>query len=77
MNNVTKAFGYLFYIVNPHDHLYNSLDQVPDYMGEAIPLFVVLIFIEQIILILKGWKKFRVHDSLISTGQGILMEQSK
>lgn len=51
-----KNFGYLFYIANPYETSFEKLSDIPkpDYVGRAFPYFFGLIFMEQIILKLKG-----------------------
>ncbi|XP_074594388.1 alkylglycerol monooxygenase [Brevipalpus obovatus] len=72
-----ETFGYLFYLVNPSKHMFESLDQVPDYIAKTTPFFFTFLILEQLILFVKGWKRYRINDSLVSIAQGVLMEQSK
>ena len=58
-----KNFGYLFYIANPYETSFEKLSDIPkpDYVGRAFPYFFGLIFMEQIILKLKGiWTKWNL-----------------
>ena len=72
-----ERFGYLFYIVNPTRSLFQDPTQVPAYVNEAIPYFVAILFIEQVIAFYKGIQNFKINDAITSAGQGILMEQTK
>jgi hypothetical protein len=69
--------GYLFYIVNPATTMFQHVDQVPAYITEAIPFFISLLIVEQVIAWYKGIQNFKINDAITSAGQGILMEQSK
>lgn len=69
--------GYLFYLVNPRATYFESAEQVPAYITEAIPFFVGLIVLEQLIALWKGLQLLQLNDAITSAAQGILMEQSK
>lgn len=72
-----ERLGYLFYFVNPTKTLFSRPEDVPELITQAIPFFVALIVIEQIIAVYKGLPVLKVGDAITSAGQGILMEQSK
>lgn len=72
-----KRIGYLFYLVDPRETLFTTIDQIPAYITEAIPYFIGLILIEQIIAFTTNKNVLKVNDALTSAGQGLLMEQSK
>lgn len=72
-----ERLGYLFYIVNPNSTLFEDVAQVPPYITEAIPFFIGLLIVEQLIACYKGIENFKINDAITSAGQGILMEQSK
>lgn len=72
-----KRIGYLFYLVDPRETLFVNVDQIPAYITEAIPYFVGLILIEQIIAFITNKNLLKVNDAITSAGQGLLMEQSK
>lgn len=72
-----ERFGYLFYIVSPTRSLFQDPTHVPAYVNEAIPYFVAILFIEQVIAFYKGIQNFKINDAITSAGQGILMEQTK
>lgn len=64
---VARGIGRLFYIVSPTDTTFAHYKQVPDYIAEAIPFFVLTITLEFLTLMLKdggkGLKKLRVWDA--------------
>jgi len=70
-----KNFGYLFYIANPYETSFEKLSDIPkpDYVGRAFPYFFGLIFMEQIILKLKGKEGIRLNDGFSSVANGIIM----
>lgn len=72
-----KRLGSLFYLVDPRETLFSNVDQIPAYITEAIPYFVGLIFIEQVIAFIQNKSLLKVNDTITSAGQGLLMEQSK
>lgn len=72
-----ERLGYLFYIVNPARTLFPDVAQVPAYITDAIPFFIGLLVVEQMIACYKGLQNFKINDAITSAGQGILMEQSK
>ena len=69
--------GYLFYIVNPSTTYYEKGEQVPNFITDAIPFFVGMIVLEQLIVLFKGLQRMKLNDAITSAAQGILMEQSK
>ena len=72
-----KRVGYLFYLIDPRETFFSNLNQVPVYITEAIPYFVGLIIIEQLVALITNRNLLKVNDAITSAGQGLLMEQSK
>lgn len=72
-----KQVGYLFYLVDPRETLFTSVNQVPTYITDAIPYFVGLIIIEQLVAFITNKNLLKINDAITSAGQGLLMEQSK
>lgn len=62
-----------FYLVTPSESSFETVDEVPDYVGAAIPHFVILIILEMLILYLQG-KELRLNDKLTSIGAGMYSE---
>lgn len=77
MTSHLKKFGYLFYAIDPRDTFYDKVEDVPDYMTEAIPYFISLIIIEQLVIIIKMRKVFALNDAITSLAQGLFMQQTK
>lgn len=73
----TKRFGYLFYLMDPREHVYQRIDDVKDYYKEVTPLFVVTVFIEQFIRFYQKKPFWRINDTMSNVAHGILMELSK
>lgn len=57
-----ERLGYLFYLVWPSSTYYATVAQVPVYITEAIPFFVSLIVIEQLIALRRGMKTMALND---------------
>lgn len=77
LSDCLKRFGFLFYAVTPQESAFERLEAVPDYITQAIPYFVVLIVIEQMVCWSKGFRLIRVNDGVASLSQGIFMELTK
>jgi alkylglycerol monooxygenase len=77
---VLKGVGRLFYIVSPKTTTFGNYKQVPDYIAESIPFFILTIALEFLALVFKdggkGLKKqrlwnasrFSVNDAVGSIG---------
>lgn len=72
-----ERLGYLFYLVSPTRTCFPDASLVPSFISDAIPFFVGLLVLEQVIAFWKGIHNFKINDAITSAGQGILMEQSK
>ncbi|XP_064113079.1 alkylglycerol monooxygenase-like isoform X1 [Macrobrachium nipponense] len=68
-----QRLGTLLYIVNPKTSSFEHADDVPNYVDEAVPLFVAFMTLEAIIRKFQG-KNVRVNASICSFGIGILHE---
>lgn len=64
---VLTGVGRLFYIVSPKSTMYGHYKQVPDYITESIPFFVLTITLEFLALVFKdggkGLKKQRLWNA--------------
>ncbi|XP_054711904.1 alkylglycerol monooxygenase-like [Uloborus diversus] len=69
--------GYMWYLMNPYDHLFENVDSVPDYYKEVTPAFIFVIILEQCIRLLQGRKIMRLNDSVANICQGMLVELFK
>ncbi|GFR04284.1 alkylglycerol monooxygenase [Trichonephila clavata] len=72
-----KGLGYMFYIMNPKEHLYENVKDVPDYYKEVTPAFIFVIIVEQVLHLIRGKKLMRLNDSVTNISQGILVELFK
>jgi hypothetical protein len=74
------GFGRLFYIVNPKSTSPGTLQEVPDYIAEAVPFFVMTIVMEFLTLLFSNngeslkkkrhWfaNRFSINDAVGSIG---------
>ncbi|XP_076351490.1 alkylglycerol monooxygenase-like [Tachypleus tridentatus] len=72
-----KSLGRLFYIVDPREETFEKIEDVPDYVTEVLPLFIIIMFIE---ILMSLWKKkpnYSLLDSVGSISQGICSESAK
>ncbi|CAN7983172.1 unnamed protein product [Ixodes hexagonus] len=77
-NELFKRVGYLFYIASPNETSFEKLEDVPDYIVQAVPLFVVFAIVELVFNILHSKRdRFRIDDGLTSISQGMLQELSR
>ncbi|KAI7888658.1 uncharacterized protein EV154DRAFT_516900 [Mucor mucedo] len=86
---VLRGAGRLFYIVSPKATTFGHYQEVPDYIAESIPFFVLTITLEFLSLVFrhggKGLRKERlwdasrysVNDMVGSIGAGMLQQISK
>ena len=70
-----KGFGTLFYLVNPYETMYETVDDLPhpNWTASAHKYFVVLILLELVILRVKGAPyRARFNDMFSSLANGII-----
>ncbi|KAG2237640.1 fatty acid hydroxylase superfamily-domain-containing protein [Thamnidium elegans] len=84
-----QGIGRLFYVISPKTTTFATFEEVPDYIAEAIPFFVLLIVLEFLTLLFKdGGKSLRkdrvwgasrhsVNDLIGSIGAGMMQQLSK
>ena len=70
-----KGFGTLFYMVNPYDTMFENLDDLPhpNYTAKAAKYFLVLAFLEHLVLCLEGKPGIRINDGISSMSNGLFM----
>jgi hypothetical protein len=67
------VFRAMFYLLMPSETYFKEEKDVPDLTTEAVPLFFVLIFIEQIVFLIKNGRfNGRVDDILTSVAAGMV-----
>ncbi|KAK2146262.1 hypothetical protein LSH36_622g02013 [Paralvinella palmiformis] len=73
-NPIMFGFRRMFYVCSPEETTFGHLKDVPDYVNEAIPYFLVFVIVETIILALQDkWHAiFRVNDALSSLTAGVI-----
>ncbi|PAA68949.1 hypothetical protein BOX15_Mlig009958g2 [Macrostomum lignano] len=65
----------MLYLVTPWESSAPEVDKVPKFVDEAIPYFLLLIFIEYIILVCKGRRKaIPLNDSIGSVSGGLISQ---
>ncbi|KAL0882115.1 hypothetical protein ABMA27_000678 [Loxostege sticticalis] len=69
-----KGLGRMFYVINPKDHLYEDLEEVPNFYVQSWPYFFMFMIIEHILLKLEGKKGIRLNDGVTSISNGIFLE---
>ncbi|XP_037574714.1 alkylglycerol monooxygenase-like [Dermacentor silvarum] len=78
LREIVKRAGYLLYIVSPNETSFERLEDVPDYVVQAVPLFVAFLVIELIFnFVQRKSDRFQLDDGLTSIGQGIIQELSR
>jgi len=68
----------MFYIITPEESSFATLEEVPDYVFQAVPFFTIFGLLEQFLYHVTGkGHKFPVNDGLTSVGQGVIMDLVK
>jgi len=70
-----KKIGYLFYLVNPKETMFEKLEELPkpSYINQAIPYFLGMVLIENVIRVSQGKGVIRLNDGVMSGVHGLLM----
>ncbi|KAG7168155.1 Alkylglycerol monooxygenase-like 2 [Homarus americanus] len=71
--SLLERVGTLLYFVTPNATSFSKVDQVPNYVNEAVPLFVFFIVVEFVVRYLVG-QPARINEAFSSLGVGILHE---
>lgn len=64
----------LFYFVNREQHSYATMAEVPPFVSDAIPWFVILIIVELIVSALQGVERYNLKETLCSFSLGIVSQ---
>nr|XP_045591935.1 alkylglycerol monooxygenase-like [Procambarus clarkii] len=72
-----RRLGTLFYAVSPTNSTFKRVEDVPNYINEAIPWFVVTVVLEHVYGLLRGKQVGRLNDNLASLGSAVLYESFK
>ncbi|XP_065255972.1 alkylglycerol monooxygenase [Emys orbicularis] len=63
----------MFYVLQPNESSFASLEEVPDYVNKATPLFVVLMLLEFVVSwVWRHQAPGRINDSITSLSAGVL-----
>jgi len=63
----------MFYLLKPSETFIKNEHEVPDLTKKSVPIFFAIMFVEQIILLLKNGKfSGRIEDVITSVGAGII-----
>uniref|UniRef100_H3B6L5 Alkylglycerol monooxygenase n=2 Tax=Latimeria chalumnae TaxID=7897 RepID=H3B6L5_LATCH len=63
----------MFYAMTPNETAVRTLQEVPDYVQQATPFFIVMLVLEFFIgWVQKGWPPVRVNDGITSLSAGVL-----
>lgn len=71
--SVSQGFRVMFYMVQPNETTFQTLEEVPDYVKQATPIFISLMLLELIVSwIRKGKLPGGLDDALTSMSAGVL-----
>eukprot|EP01137_Pigoraptor_chileana_P008192 Opistho-2@54679 len=73
---LTKGFARLFYLVPPSSTYREDPEEVPNYITEAVPFFVLSIALEIIVGFARKRKVLRVNDGFSSIAAGLFQQVS-
>ncbi|XP_076056079.1 uncharacterized protein LOC143034063 isoform X2 [Oratosquilla oratoria] len=77
LTSVAKRAGYLFYVVDRNTTTFETVEEIPSYVDQVIPVFLTLIVLEYLINWAMGKPVLRINDGLTSCGHGLVMETTK
>ena len=64
----------LFYLVPPHEMEFESFSELPQYVQNAVPFFILLVAVELAVGSLRGIKTYDVKDTMMSFGLGAFQQ---
>uniref|UniRef100_A0A8C6N2Y0 Alkylglycerol monooxygenase n=1 Tax=Mus spicilegus TaxID=10103 RepID=A0A8C6N2Y0_MUSSI len=71
--SVSQGMRAMFYMMEPSETAFQTVEEVPDYVKKATPFFIFLILLELVISwILKGKPSGRLDDALTSISAGVV-----
>ena len=70
-----RSPGFLFYAINPTEHAYEKVEDVPSFVSDAIPWFIILIAIELLVSAMQGvaHRRYRFKETLCSFALGLVL----
>ncbi|PVD35948.1 hypothetical protein C0Q70_02917 [Pomacea canaliculata] len=72
MNKQVTGLRRLLYLVSPNETSFEKLEEVPQYVEEAAPYFMLTLFLENLILLAKKMPTMRPNDGFSSIAHGLL-----
>jgi hypothetical protein len=70
-----EGLGRLFYLNDPRTTSFDRVEDVPDYISQAIPFFVGTILVEAAVgALVPGHRRTRVNDGATSVAAGMVMQ---
>ncbi|XP_072859357.2 alkylglycerol monooxygenase isoform X1 [Pogona vitticeps] len=71
--SLSQPLRVMFYALTPNESSFRSVEEAPDYVDQATPLFITLILLEFVIKwAQKGHSSARVNDSIACLSAGVL-----
>ncbi|XP_042864048.1 alkylglycerol monooxygenase-like [Penaeus japonicus] len=77
MSTLVEQVGSFFYIINPNTTTFEHEEDIPNYINDAIPVFVAFLILEVLVGLAKGKATARFNDGITSLGHGIVYETFK
>ncbi|XP_047499124.1 alkylglycerol monooxygenase-like [Penaeus chinensis] len=77
MDEALRRLGTLFYVVSPRASSFSTVEEVPNYINEAIPWFFVIVLAEELCGRVQGRQLGRMCDNVTSLGHATLYESVK
>ncbi|KAK4309864.1 hypothetical protein Pmani_018526 [Petrolisthes manimaculis] len=77
MSGALRQLGLMLYVVDRNSTTFETQQEVPKYLNEAIPTFTLLLLLEFVVLFVAGHGRVRMGDVLTSSGHGLLYDISK
>ncbi|XP_037789171.1 alkylglycerol monooxygenase-like [Penaeus monodon] len=72
-----RRLGTLFYVVSPRSSSFSTVKEVPNYINEAVPWFVVIVLFKELCGRAQGRQLGRMCDNVTSLGHATLYESVK
>ncbi|XP_069191078.1 alkylglycerol monooxygenase [Procambarus clarkii] len=72
--SVLERLGTFFYIIDPRRSTFQHVEEIPDYVNQAVPLFITMVVLEWTVVWLRDGVKFRHNDLVTSVMHGIVYD---
>ncbi|KAK8730773.1 hypothetical protein OTU49_007923 [Cherax quadricarinatus] len=69
-----EKLGTFFYVISPNSSTFQHVEEVPDYLNQAVPLFISFLLLEWAVTWLRGENKVRPNDLMTSVMHGIVYD---